>query len=241
MLTEIIYKTEHKTIYRDGNKRVKVFDKSFSKANVLNEALNQARVEETELNVPKVLAVTMIDDCWAIVAEFIEGKTLDQLIKENPKKTKHYIDLMVDLQLKMHTQKCPLLPILREKMMRKIPDESLKYEVHTRFEEVPHNDKVCHGDFCPSNIIITPDGVPYIIDWSHATQGNSSAEAARTYLLYLYNDQKEDGDYYLNRFCEKANIPRANVERWLRIVAAAHLTSNDPKEVEFLKHIVDEH
>ena len=31
--------------------------------------------------------------------------------------------------------------------------------------------KVCHGDYNPSNIIMSENG-PYILDWSHATQGN---------------------------------------------------------------------
>ena len=37
----------NKTVYRDGDKCLKVFGEEYSKADVLNEALNQARVEET--------------------------------------------------------------------------------------------------------------------------------------------------------------------------------------------------
>ena len=33
-----------KTSYREGNTRVKVFGKGFKKSDILNEALNQARV-----------------------------------------------------------------------------------------------------------------------------------------------------------------------------------------------------
>ena len=35
----------NKTVYKDGDKAIKVFDENFSKANILNAALNQARVE----------------------------------------------------------------------------------------------------------------------------------------------------------------------------------------------------
>ena len=38
---------------------------------------------------------------------------------------------------------------------------------------MPKHNKVCHGDFNPSNVIIAEDGPPYILDWSHATQGNA--------------------------------------------------------------------
>ena len=66
-LKKIIAVRTAKTVYRDGGNVVKVFDKEYSKANVLNEALNQARVEETGLNIPKIQAVTMVDGKWAIV------------------------------------------------------------------------------------------------------------------------------------------------------------------------------
>ena len=82
-LDRVIAVRNDKTIYRDGEKCVKVFNTDYSKADVLNEALNQARIEETGLNIPKILEVTMIDGKWAIVSEFIKGKTLAQLIEEN--------------------------------------------------------------------------------------------------------------------------------------------------------------
>lgn len=63
-------------------------------------------------------------------------------------------------------------------------DESIKYELHTRLEGMPKHNKLCHGDFNPSNIIVKEDGTPYFIDWSHATQGNASADVARTYMLF---------------------------------------------------------
>ena len=51
-LDTIIAERKHKTIYRDGDLVAKVFDESFPKSDILNEALNQARVEETGLNIP---------------------------------------------------------------------------------------------------------------------------------------------------------------------------------------------
>lgn len=76
-----------KTIYCDENNCVKVFNKEYSKADILNEALNQARVEELPINVPKIKEVTMIDGKWAIITEYIKGYTLLQLM-ENIQKRK---------------------------------------------------------------------------------------------------------------------------------------------------------
>ena len=58
-LDRVIAVRNNKTIYRDGDKCVKVFDEDYSKADVLNEALNQARIEETGLNIPKIFEVIL--------------------------------------------------------------------------------------------------------------------------------------------------------------------------------------
>ena len=79
-MENIIAQRPNKVIYRDGDQCIKVFNADFSKADILNEALNQARIEETGLNIPKILGVTMVDGKWAIITEYIEGKTLAQLM-----------------------------------------------------------------------------------------------------------------------------------------------------------------
>ena len=169
-----------KTVYRDGDNVIKLFDEHYSKADILNEALNQARVEETGLNIPKLNEVTKVNGRWAIIMDYIPGKTLQQLMDENPDKLDEYLELFVDLQMEVHSKRAPLLNKLKDKMNRKISQADLtatiRYDLHTRLEAMPKHNKVCHGDFNPSNIIISTDGTPYIIDWSHATQGNASAD-----------------------------------------------------------------
>ena len=82
-LDRVIAVRNNKTIYRDGDRCVKVFNKEYSKADVLSEALNQANIEQTGLKIPKILEVTMVDGKWAIVSEYIKGKTLAQIMAED--------------------------------------------------------------------------------------------------------------------------------------------------------------
>lgn len=237
-LDNIIATRKDKTIYRDGDRCIKVFDESYSKADILNEALNQARIEETGLNIAKIQEVTMIDSKWAIITDFIEGKTLAQLMEENPDKTSEYLELLVDLQLSVHSKTCPMLNKLKDKMNRKISESTLdattRYELHTRLEGMPKHKKVCHGDFNPSNIIITNDGTPYILDWAHATQGNASADVARTYLLFCLKGEDEIAKEYLNLFCNKSNTAKQYVQKWMPIVAASQSVKGNEKERKFL-------
>ena len=242
-LEKIIAVRNNKTIYRDGDKSIKVFNEGFSKADILNEALNQARIEETGLNIPKVLEVTMVEGKWAIVSEFIKGKTLAQLMEEEPEKKDEYLAFLVDLQLEMHNKTCTHLNKLKDKMNRKISESALdattRYDLHTRLEGMPKHNKVCHGDFNPSNIIVAEDGTPYILDWSHATQGNASADAARTYLLFWLNGDIEGAKKYLDLFCQKSNTAKQYVQKWMPIVAASQSVKGNEHEREFLLSWVD--
>lgn len=242
-MDRIIAVRNNKTIYRDGDRALKVFDESYSKADVLNEALNQARVEETGLNIPKVLEVTKLDGKWAIVSEYIKGKTLADLMAANPDKKDEYLNLFVDLQLEMHGKTCAGLNKLKDKMNRKISSTDLsatvRYDLHTRLESMPKHNKVCHGDFNPSNIIIAEDGTPYILDWSHATQGNASADAARTYLLFWLNGDISGAKKYLDLFCSKSNTAKQYVQKWMPIVAASQMVKGNAVEREFLQSWID--
>lgn len=240
---KVLAERQNKIIYKDGDKTIKVFDENFSKSDVLNEALNQSRVEETGLHIPKVVEVTKFDDKWAIVSDFIEGKTLQQLMDENPDKIDKYLDLFVNIQIEIQSKTAPLLNKLWDKMKRKIDETSLdattRYELHTRLNGMHKHHKVCHGDFNPSNVIITPEGVPYVIDWSHATQGNASADVARTYLLFCLKGDDELANKYLDLFCKKTDTAKQYVQQWLPIVAASQSVKGKDEEREFLLNWVN--
>lgn len=236
---EVLAERPSKVVYRDGDTVVKMFDDGYSKADILNESLNQARVEETGLNIPKLLEVMKIDGKWAIRTEYISGSTMQQLYDSSPEQRVDIIDRFIGLQMLVHSKQAPLLNKLKDKMDRKINettlDPNIKYELHTALEGMPRHRKVCHGDFNLSNIIISDkDGTPYIIDWAHATQGNASADVARTYLLFSLTGDMFLANGYLDRYCEKSGTPKRYVQKWLPIVAAAQSVKGRPEEREFL-------
>ena len=87
--------------------------------------------------------------------------------------------------------------------------------------------------------IIAEDGTPYILAWSHATQGNASADAARTYLLFWLNGAIEGAKKYLDLFCKKSNTAKQYVQKWMPIVAASQSVKGNEHEREFLLSWVD--
>ena len=244
-LNKALAERKTKTVYKDNNKTIKLFIENYSKADILNESLNQARVEEsTDLNIPKLVEVSKIQDRWAIVSEHIEGTPLDVLMKQNPEKQDEYLNLFVKIQLEVLSKQVPLLNRIKDKFRRKLTNatninENTKYELLQRLEGMKNHAKLCHGDFNPSNIIIKENGEYYIIDWAHATQGNASADAARTFLIFSMQGENELAKKYLDLFSKESNIEMSYIQRWIPIVAATQMTKGIEEEQEFLKKWID--
>ncbi len=164
-------------------------------------------------------------------------------MQEEPEKAEIYMDMFVDLQLSIHGQKVAAMKRLRHKLMDQINslknlDATARYELATRLESMPKHTKLCHGDFNPSNVIMDDHKRLWIIDWAHAAQGNASADAAMTYLLFALEDEKK-AELYMKLFCEKSDTARQYVNRWLPIVAAAQMTKKKEKEKDFLMRWID--
>ena len=220
----LIVERPYKSVYKTEEGIVKIFATDHPKSAVFNEALNTVKVEETGLDIPKLKEVTQINGEWALLIENREGKTLEEMIK-------------------VQSKTATTLPKLKDKLADEIRslkdlDATERYELLTRLEGMPKHTKLCHGDFNPSNVIVEKNGKMTVIDWAHASQGNASADAAMTYLLFALHDQ-ESADLYLKLFCKKSDTARQYVEQWLPIVAAAELGKDIRLEKDFLMKWID--
>lgn len=171
-------------VYESYGMAVRIYKKPEYKEKCLYAALTHARVETTLGNsfikMPVLHEVSVIDGKWAITMDFIKGKTLQQLMDENPDKKDTYLNQFIDIQCEIHAQYMPLLSKLKDKMARQIKtlgqiDEIKKYELLTRLDSMPKHIKLCHGNFEPKNVIINDEGT-YVINWGSARQGNASAD-----------------------------------------------------------------
>ena len=100
----LIVKRPYKEVYKCDDSIVKIFSETHPKSDIFNEALLTARIEETGLDIPKVKEVTQIDGKWAIVIEYKDGKTLEEMMQSDRKNMEKYMDDFVDLQLEIHSK-----------------------------------------------------------------------------------------------------------------------------------------
>ena len=224
---KLVVERENKVVYDCGERMVKVFNTNKPAADILNEALNLTRAEQAGIAVPSFRGVVKEDGSWMLSTDKVEGPTLRELIDANPDNVDEYLGALIDAEIEVHSHFSLLLTSQKDKYARMIDsvealDEATRYDLHMRLRGMPHHKKVCHGDFSPSNVIMSENG-PVICDWAHATSGNGAADAATTYLLFRMNGEDAMAERYLNMYCERAGADKQYVQSWLSIVAAAEL------------------
>lgn len=237
-LDRVVAVRNSRIVYRNGDDCVKVFDEDYFLDDVLSEALNQAIAERAVVNVPKVKGVINLDGKWAIVSEYVRGKTLERLMKENPAKKSEYLQRFVDIQLQIRKSGNCGFSKLTDKLSEKIARTQLaattRYYLRNYMESLPKAKELCHGDFNPSNVIVGEDGKDYVVDWAMATEGNGLADAARTYLLFWLAGDVEGSDEYLDLYCKASGNTKQEIQRWMPVVAADQSVKGNSTERDCL-------
>lgn len=241
---QLIVEHSNKKVYDLGTQIVKVFNADKPASDVLNEALNLARVTESGVKTPHVVEVSQVEGAgWALVTEKVPGVTLEQKMEEDPSRFYEYLEQFVDLQISIHQLHNQLLPRQKDKYGRMIDsldglNATTRYNLQERLNGMRRHRRICHGDFNPSNVIASEDGTLSVCDWAHATQGSPAADAAMTYLLFAMKDQQQ-AEAYLELYCDRADEPMQVVRQWMSIVAASELARKRGDQKEFLMRWID--
>lgn len=243
--TELV-RRGNKVVYDLGDKIAKVFNETKPVSDVFNEALNLARINECGIRSPKALEVTKLEGDeagWALITTKAPGVTLAEKIEAEPQRFGEYLEQFVDLQIEIHGYTSPLLNRQGDKYARMINsleaiNATTRYNLLERLDGLKKGTAVCHGDFNPSNVIVSEDGTLSVCDWAHATQGAPAADVAMTYLLFSLTS-KEQAEAYLDIYCERADMAKQIVRQWLPVIAASELARKRKVNEEFLMSWVD--
>jgi Ser/Thr protein kinase RdoA (MazF antagonist) len=209
------------------------------------------------LDVPAVLGeIVEVDGRRGICYQLLDGDSMMQHIEARPLSVFEQAGLLGKLHAEMHSRQGIGLPSQREKLQYKIRDaeplpDHLKEAALLALDKLPEGDRVCHGDFHPGNILMTPHG-PVAIDWTDASCGNPLSDVARTLVLLsaaqvplnsLFGWLVKLGrnrilNAYTHNYFIKSRLDRSQLQAWMPIVAAARLNENIPQENERLLTIV---
>jgi len=139
------------------------------------------------LPVPAVEGLVEVKGRRGIVMERITGLSMMDVIENRTWKIMRLARILADLHAQVHSSETGALPSLWEDIQKRANnDTALPQEVKDAslgiLQKLPDGNSICHSDFHPGNIIMSPRG-PVIIDWVDAKRGNPLADVARTWLL----------------------------------------------------------
>lgn len=246
--------------WRDGWV-LKLFNPGRSRENVEYEAELSRTVYATGLPVPAVGEVLEVEGRFGLELERIDGISMLEALTRRPWMYHKFALQLAELQAKMHTRQLPELPSQCERLRRKITyAEKLPEEVRSAalkaWKRIPEDDKLCHGDFHPGNILLSQRGA-VIIDWIDAARGSPLLDVARSTLIFggIHLPPNFPGRRPLNlilgrfyqayreRYFELNELDPKELERWLPVVAAARLDENiyfdEERLLSIAKRLVD--
>ncbi len=206
------------------------------------------------IRVPKVGEIVDIEGRRGIVYERVDGPSMAEAINQNPMRAVFYARMLAKMHAALHHLSGQELPSFRQQMIRSIEEVSIisepqRQRVLQKAEQLPDGDRLCHGDFHLSNIILTQDG-PVIIDWFCAGKGHPAADLTRTYIILSRCGAPPAGmprwqlllgrflisRTYINYYREQAPELVRQLKYFLPVVAAAKLNDNiQPEQREILK------
>ena len=237
----VLLERTDKVVTRDKNTVLKIFGPSYKVSAILNEAMNEARAAETGLPVAKVIEVLKLRDHWCIRREWVEGKTLADVMTSDKKNLMKYLKEFVAIQCEIFSKTSDRMGNLADKLDKQISASPLpketRYDLHMKLQSFARGKALCHGDFNPTNVIITPKGDWRVIDWSHVRLGDPLADVARTYLLFWLSGYIAAAEKYMAIACDALKAKVSDVQKWLPVVAAAESAKEQTvKNHELLLH-----
>ncbi|SET71657.1 Phosphotransferase enzyme family protein [Oceanobacillus limi] len=216
-------------IYLYENKIIKLFNDYLPETESSYEATKQHVAYTSGLPVPKVIDVTKIEEKQVIIMEYMEGRTLGELLSEKKELAEHYLRISIDVQRKIHQVVADSLEPMSEKLRRQIEaapllNDKRRTKLLQLLGSMKFENRLCHGDFHLFNLIMTDQQVK-IIDWVDASAGDLRADVYRTYLLYSQYSS-DLADMYIQLYCEKSGLKQEEIFQWAPIIAAARLSEN---------------
>jgi len=221
------------------------------------EARSTQAVYDAGLPAPAVEGIVEVNGRPGVVFERVEGPSMLAELTSKPWKLVKLARLLAELHAEMHSCELPELPSLRGAVQESIRDSLLlpaatKERVLRVLRELPDGKAICHGDFHPENIIMSPRG-PIIIDWNGAVQGNPLADVARTSFLLQMGDVPSFvagrllinasrawfHSIYLKRYLRLRPASREEIAAWELLSAAVRLADEIPKEKDQLLALIE--
>lgn len=208
--------------------------------------------------VPRVLGRFDVDGRPGIVMERVDGPDLLTLLSRRPWSVRRFGALTGELHAQLHDVVAPPeLPALDDRASAILPGlpPAIAEAARRELASLPAGDRLCHGDFHPGNVLMSPRG-PVIIDWPGAMRADPLADHARTLLLLRVGAVPPGTpallragalfarglmrSSYARAYRQRRPVDRGLLRRWTVAVAAFRLLDDIPGERAPLLRVLEE-
>lgn len=239
-------------VYRWGKTEViKIF---YDQSSAMNEANNAEIISNLKLRSPNYGGLVEYEGKMSIVYERIDGPTMLWNIEPTAQSMSYHARLMANLQCEIHQVEHKILPNLKPKITQQINHSQEisnhdKQMITNRLNSLPDGNAICHYDFHPDNIIISPNG-PIIIDWLNLLVGNQEADVTRTSMMIqshslppnapswlMHRELRElFNKEYITEYINLTGMEEEFLERWMIPTLAVRI---DEMQGEYRQEIID--
>jgi uncharacterized protein (TIGR02172 family) len=227
-----------------------------------NEARMARTIHKSGLPVPEAGEMVHVNNRTGLIYQRVYGDSMYKAAQRKPWNVIRYLMRSAELHAEIHSHRISAgLPSQRQILERHIRQavglpRHLRAKALAALDAMPDGDQLCHGDFWPGNILMSPGG-EVVIDWHRAAYGNPLADLActtnaamaflktnqirRTFLSYGKSRVSQARNsmlriivritypVYLRRYFQLRPGSQEEYQRWLPIVAAARLVDEIPE------------
>ncbi len=244
-------------VYRWSDTEVlKLYQAHRSAEEVDREWHSARRVQALGLPTPPVLGRRQVAGRHGIIYRRVAGPTILQQFGATPWRLFGLTRLFAALHGAIHQHSVADLPSQRERFAAlirpaKAVPATTRAAALAALESLPDGTQLCHGDFHPDQIILTPQG-PVIIDWLTACRGNPLADVALTALILQVGSppagrisslpvrlaRRIARSRYLHRYVTITGADREQLAAWQLPIAVARLSMSFPDEAARLLPLI---
>jgi len=245
-------------IFAWGDQKVLKLFRSNHRAAAEHEARIARLIYANGIKTPRVYDIVEVEGRPGIIYERIHGTSMLAILAAQPWRLFSLARLLAETQATLHQCVVAELPSIREALHANIQatallSNELRQATLAVLDQLPDDNKLCHGDFHPDNIIIGPDGI-VVIDWPDAKRGCPLADVARTAMLLqtgplpatlspatrlvLTLARTLFRTAYLQRYFQISSLSRQQLSNWEVPLAAARLNEGIAGEQEPLLKII---
>lgn len=220
----------------------------------VNEAKNAEIINNLKLRSPNYSGLVEFEGKSCIIYERIDGPTMLRQIEPTKLSLSQNAKLMAQLHFEIHNVKINFSPNLKTEITNKI-NASQEITSHEKqiiidiLNTLPDGKALCHYDFHPDNIILSPKG-PIIIDWMNTLVGNQAADITRSSMMIqshalppnapIWLIDREFREFfheeYLTEYFKLSGMDKRLLELWMTPTLAARI---DEMNGEYQKEIID--